>query len=57
MDSGCGIAVASYTRGLQFKSSHRENLYRIFTVEMTKIKKQRPNVKNIGRHTIDRMAR
>ena len=57
MDSGCGIAVASYTRGLQFKSSHRENLCRIFTVEMTKIKKQRPNVKNIGRHTIDRMAR
>ena len=36
-------AVASDTRGLQFESSHRENLF-VPSTEKTKIKKKRPGI-------------
>ena len=42
-----GRAVASDTRGPQFKSSHRRNFIHVFTInciEKTKIKKKRPGM-------------
>ena len=51
--SGCdsvGRAVASYVRGLRFKSSHRQtfisdiNFFTVNCIEKTKIKKKRPRM-------------
>ena len=52
--SGCGSvgrAVASYTRGPRFESSHRqkfiEHLFTVNCIEKTKMKKKRPGMAHL----------